>query len=82
MKMRCAKKYPRADVVFPRLSQLQRAGLLQKIEGQWSLTERGQLLSNKVFEELTFSEDELTLLSADPYCSHHERKRGKVQPHA
>ena len=47
--------------VWPRLNELHAQGLLQTMNGSWSLTERGALISNKVFEKLTFLQDELKL---------------------
>ena len=45
--------------VLPRLEELTRRQLLQTIPNGWNLTAEGQLISNKVFEKLTFSADEL-----------------------
>jgi oxygen-independent coproporphyrinogen-3 oxidase len=68
--------------VLPRLAALENGGLLMRENGAWKLTTRGQLISNKVFEELTFSQQELkpsglTAQTADSYCSDHERERRK-----
>ncbi len=58
--------------VTPRLEQLMREELLAYADGAWSLTPRGQLISNKVFEKLTFLAGELkpgtlTLEAANSY---------------
>jgi oxygen-independent coproporphyrinogen-3 oxidase len=45
------------EKVFPRIRGLQENGLLRHENGAWSLTTHGQLISNKVFEELTFLAD-------------------------
>ncbi len=70
------QKFPPATLtqVFPRLERLVLGGLLQIQNEGWNLTGRGQLISNKVFEELTFSAAELelgglTVLSSNSYCS-------------
>lgn len=60
--------------VLPRLEELTRRQLLQTVSGGWNLTPQGQLISNKVFEKLTFSADELgpgglTVLPAHSYLS-------------
>lgn len=47
--------------LWPRLERLQKNDLLEHKNDGWSLTISGQLLSNKVFEELTFSAKELEL---------------------
>ncbi len=55
--------------VWPRLEKLEKAGLLNRTTDAgnpgWKLTVHGQLISNRVFEELTFLE----------YCLGHERER-------
>lgn len=73
-----------AELVHRRLQRLRDSGLLQHQNGRWLLTRKGQLISNKVFEELTFSANELsprrlTAPRADSYCSDHERERRKTQ---
>jgi oxygen-independent coproporphyrinogen-3 oxidase len=70
--------------VRPRLERMLSFGWLDFTTGHWRLTSAGQLISNKVFEELTFSAEELnprglTAERADSYCSDHERERGKAQ---
>lgn len=58
------------DLVLPRLNELVERGLLQTVRGGWNLTTEGQLISNKVFEKLTFSAGELapgTLTVRDPH---------------
>jgi oxygen-independent coproporphyrinogen-3 oxidase len=54
-------KFPEAILanLWPRIRRLEERGLLRGSEGRWTLTERGQLISNKVFEELTFLERDL-----------------------
>lgn len=47
--------------LLSRLQKLTEAGLLRQAGGTWSLTSRGQLISNKVFGELTFLPDELRI---------------------
>jgi len=73
--------------LWPRLLRLEQSGLLIAQNGRWQLTSRGQLISNKVFEELTFSLKELepgrlTVRTTTPYCSGHEREPGKHQSRA
>jgi oxygen-independent coproporphyrinogen-3 oxidase len=60
--------------VLPRLEELTRRQLLQTISNGWNLTPQGQLISNKVFEKLTFSAPELgpgglTVFPAHSYLS-------------
>lgn len=62
------------EVLWPRLNELVKNGLLEPCGDRWTLSTRGQLISNKVFEELTFSKPELALgtLTAsaqNSYCS-------------
>lgn len=57
-----------------RLERLRAMGLLHHVEGFWRLSQQGQLVSNKVFEELTFlahdlGSERLTGSKADTYCS-------------
>jgi oxygen-independent coproporphyrinogen-3 oxidase len=60
---------------LPRLQKLTERGWLENLNGHFRLSREGQLLSNKVFEELTFSADEvvanrtLTRSLGDTYCS-------------
>lgn len=49
------------SLLIPRLGRLVDQKLLQFNGGAWTLTSRGQLISNKVFEELTFLKAELAL---------------------
>jgi len=55
------QKFAEATLVslWPRLEKLQNSGLLSFENQAWRLTTHGQLISNKVFEELTFSLEEL-----------------------
>lgn len=46
-------------LMIVRLENLVREGLLYKTSEAWTLTDHGQLISNKVFEKLTFLQDEL-----------------------
>lgn len=46
--------------VLPRLRTLEKRKLLTHDGGGWTLTQDGQLISNKVFEELTFLKAEMT----------------------
>ncbi len=60
--------------VLVRLDVLVRKDLLTFGDGRWWLTARGQLISNKVFEELTFLASDLaphrlTPALSDTYCS-------------
>jgi oxygen-independent coproporphyrinogen-3 oxidase len=60
--------------VLPRLERLTKSGLLSLQNNAWALSPRGQLISNKVFEELTFLATELelgglTVSSPNSYCS-------------
>ncbi|HMN67552.1 MAG TPA: radical SAM family heme chaperone HemW [Bdellovibrionales bacterium] len=60
--------------VWPRLHKLLKRDLLTTTDGGWRLTRHGQLIANKVFEELTFLRNDmvpggLTAPSADSYCS-------------
>jgi oxygen-independent coproporphyrinogen III oxidase len=52
-------KEPVLNALWPRLKKLHEKGLLQVESKIWRLTTQGQLISNKVFEELTFSASEL-----------------------
>lgn len=69
------QKFPEVyPQVADRLVRLEKRGWLQHQEGRWSLTTEGQLISNKVFEELTFLQSELepgalTAATPDSYCS-------------
>lgn len=63
-----------ATALETRLSRLTHDGLLDFQDGHWRLSSRGQLISNKVFEELTFlakdlPSEALTRAFRDPYCS-------------
>lgn len=69
-------KFPKglSSLLESRLNRLTREKLLHFTEGYWRLTPAGQLISNKVFEELTFlstdvSAPTLTEISSDTYCS-------------
>ncbi|MBX3020441.1 MAG: radical SAM family heme chaperone HemW [Bdellovibrionales bacterium] len=62
------------EQVKSRLQRLVERGWLESSAGHWQLSREGQLLSNKVFEELTFlpadlADRRLTGSKADPYCS-------------
>ncbi len=53
-------KFPRSiATVLPRLEKLVEQGLIAAIPTGWTLTQRGELLSNLVFGELTFLADAL-----------------------
>lgn len=58
-------------VVLKRLRDEELAGRVALENGSWRLTKAGELVSNKVFEELTFlaNELELTPRKADSYCA-------------
>lgn len=61
-------------LVRERLDRLTERGWLDTFEGGWRLSSEGQLLSNKVFEELTFLPNELgaarlTPPILNPYCA-------------
>ncbi|MCB0407020.1 MAG: radical SAM family heme chaperone HemW [Bdellovibrionales bacterium] len=45
--------------LWPRLDKLVTAGLLVKTLGGWALSTNGEMVSNRVFAELTFSSNEL-----------------------
>jgi oxygen-independent coproporphyrinogen-3 oxidase len=63
------RKFP-VEAVTPlnqRLQKLERRGLLEKVHEHWRLTHEGQLISNQVFEELTFLPRDLTGRSGDSY---------------
>lgn len=65
---------PAAAALEARLKRLAQDELLDFGDGHWRLSSRGQLISNKVFEELTFlakdlAPETLTRASHDPYCS-------------
>jgi oxygen-independent coproporphyrinogen III oxidase len=70
MHLRTARGLPRAALhnkfaaplvalILPRLENLVQEGLLEATDEAWTLTQRGQLISNKVFEKLTFLAEEL-----------------------
>lgn len=56
------KKWPAQifDKLLPRLNKLVAQDLLAFENEHWSLTQKGQLISNRVFAELTFLERDLT----------------------
>ncbi len=61
-------------VLLSRLKKVETAGWLEKSGTSWRLTREGQLVSNKVFEELCFLPGELnpetlTPQGADSYCA-------------
>lgn len=63
-----------ALAVQARLQKLHQKGWAERQMGRWKLTEAGLLISNKVFEELTFladdpSPDALTPSPGDSYCA-------------
>lgn len=60
-----------STVVLKRLRNEELAGRVALENGSWRLTKAGELVSNKVFEELTFlaNELELTPRKADSYCA-------------
>ncbi len=63
-----------AESIRARLLKLRSHNLVTLEDGRWSLTREGQLISNKVFEELTFlatdrSPDTLTQSTRDSYCA-------------
>ncbi len=69
-------KFPKPAVasLTARLKELQKRGWVKLDNGRWRLSREGQLISNKVFEELTFlasdrAPDGLTLLAPDSYCA-------------
>ncbi len=51
---RLRKKFPITDLIETRLDQLQKNGLLNRTIEGYTLSSRGELLSNCVFAELTF----------------------------
>lgn len=70
------KKYPSAaaEAAISRLKRLGERQLVQCVSGVWQLTSQGQLISNKVFEELCFLASELrletlTCAGPDSYCA-------------
>jgi oxygen-independent coproporphyrinogen-3 oxidase len=65
------KKFPPTVVaeVLSRLETLTDAGLLSAFSGGWCLSTRGQLISNQVFEQLTFLESELVNFPSTPHKS-------------
>lgn len=48
-----------ASSILKELKQLQQEGLLEHKDFHWNLSEKGQLISNRVFERLTFLDDSL-----------------------
>ena len=48
-----------AQLVTGRLNEMESTGLVEKIEHGWTMTSRGRLIANTVFEKLTFLRDEL-----------------------
>lgn len=72
--LRCKFGDSLTGITKKRLLKLQKSGSLEAISGGWRLTPAGQLISNKVFEELCFLPNEihpqtLTAQSADSYCA-------------
>lgn len=48
-----------AQLVFDRLNEMQATGLVDKTKQGWTMTNRGRLIANTVFEKLTFLRDEV-----------------------
>lgn len=70
------------ELVHVRLQELAFSGLIELFDISARLSPSGVLLSNKVFEKLTFSVNELepgglTQIQPNSYCSDHERESGK-----
>jgi len=66
--LRCKFGSQRLQIIAPRLQKLEQSKMLsQDLENRWQLTRKGRLLSNQVFEELTFIAEELTSKIDRPY---------------
>ena len=48
------------DKVLPRLEKLEKRLMLSQVNGAWCLTEAGVVISNLVFEEMTFLREDLS----------------------
>lgn len=62
------------EAIQQRLQRLKISRLVERLEERWRLTSHGQLVSNKVFEELTFLAADrpsptLTPAAGDSYCA-------------